>query len=245
MGKMDLDKKALKDAAVRIQSAATDDVRNEAFNGVVKRAKRLLTDIMNKNRIDTPNCDYDDKYNAALYGLYVALLTWNSEKSEISTYIYKCVSNELIQLERHCGDGMSHSTRKQYADMHTIYADKGLDGLKEAGYKDIAIRHFLEYERRPKKKLSLDDIQDIEGDRRMPSRMCVDEAVDDMCASEQLQSYLSLLDEREQYILIQHVVYERPYVAIGKDLGVSKQRVKQIEDTALSRIRSTIKDNNE
>lgn len=56
--------------------------------------------------------------------------------------------------------------------------------------------------------------------------------------------FTTLLDEREQYILTHHYGLEsgspRTMAEIGKDIGLSRERVRQIEVAALSRLRATL-----
>ncbi len=54
----------------------------------------------------------------------------------------------------------------------------------------------------------------------------------------------ALLDEREKYILVEHYGLEsgspRTMAEIGKDIGLSRERVRQIEVGALERLRATL-----
>lgn len=49
---------------------------------------------------------------------------------------------------------------------------------------------------------------------------------------------IMLLKENEQYVVIQHTVLEKPFSAIGKYLGVSRQRVEQVFSAAMKKIRA-------
>ena len=61
---------------------------------------------------------------------------------------------------------------------------------------------------------------------------------------EDLNRYILKLDEREQFIIKSRFFYERTLEAIGQDLEMTRERVRQIENKALNLIRLSIIEDN-
>ena len=68
------------------------------------------------------------------------------------------------------------------------------------------------------------------------------EAQQRLVASELVKNALSLLNDRERYIIEKRIMAEKPLSlqAIGDELGLTKERVRQIEGAALKKLRQIL-----
>ena len=174
---------------------------------------RLVAKITRRYTVAKPLQDTEE-YADGLLGCWLACLSHEPERGAFSTHAWNCIRREII---------------------------KGRQGRNLSGYKHAATRR-----RRgnPPTLLAFYQVFRAPGysseespESFIPDRRTADGPVQSLDAAEQLAPLLTLLTDRERFVLCEWYGKERRLEDIGRDLGLTKQRVAQIVKIALAKCR--------
>jgi RNA polymerase sigma factor (sigma-70 family) len=217
-----------------------------AINELVEANLRLAADAARRRR-PTPGYDNDDAFQEAVLGLLRAAEKFDPWKGfRFSTYASQWIGQRLDRSRADLGRTVrlpvhvDADLRKYLAIERRLERYGGRpptadDIARVAGTSSDAVRKVL---RAPIEPLSLDAEAANVSDRTTPDPS---EEVLDRCAVDDLFEMLDELSERERAVLLARYGIGRPEATleeIGNEFGVTRERIRQIEDAALKRLTS-------
>ena len=233
MNKRDLAVK-LSELSAKMQAETDKEIRDKLFNDAVNESERFIHSVINDVAVSTETTPYDDIYNDALMGLFTALMKYDAcSKTSILTYVYTCVKNEIYMTLRRLSVGPNGHTLNKYKEMKRIEEEHGESGLIAAGYSKDTLRNYRSY-------VDFDSIPLQYDDPHCENSIYCDSKENDVELSVDLQraieSIRDRVDKRSFYILSEHVVSGKSYSEIGRELNLSRERVRVMYNEILKRL---------
>lgn len=134
--------------------------------------------------------------------------------------------------------------------MGLIKALRTFDPSREArflSYADSAIKQSVsraiwDWKRNRHESLDEPAFKDESDGSKKDSLPSEEADTDEICACEQVKGLLSFLSKREAEIIRLRYWHDLPYEEVGRQIGISKERVRQSENKALRKLRWHAKD---
>lgn len=196
----------------------------------------LIKSAAYKYYFETPKFSFDDLVQIGNQGALKALDVFdhNRKDCKITTYVRKAADREIrdfVRKNKHDIYVSSYQQKKHYDAVVRGETDEAYSGPNSA----IALRldKFWDgYGERDDKKPMVNVIPS--GSPPPEQQMIVEEQ------KEILMKAIKSLPERERGVIIGHHLAHLTFVELGAEMGVTKQRVKQIEAKAMKKLKTKL-----
>lgn len=197
----------------------------------------------------------DDMAQAGMVGLLRAVRRYDGrDTNTFSTYARFRITGAMLDWMRK-EDWLDRSSRKFLGKrdeaMHALGQELGRDPTEDeiAQHLGLSAHAFHEQQHHANRKVhSISALQEYRDDSsNTPSPLQIPDPQADVHrqASENLshtriRKILGLLNPREAFVVEQHILEERPFHSIGRDLNVVESRAAQIFKRAMTKLRARI-----
>lgn len=201
---------------MRTRLLRNDDPRVTRYVPLCKRIARSYS------RVFAPVLDTEDLFTMALLEVWKAVGDWRAERGlNLTSYVERRIHGKLRNVMVRYGLRVQKNrprNMKRYPYMGEFSFDQMIanDPVEDRTYADIVADT----------KLAVDPLDRIQVRRY----------------AQVLRRAMRVLTSREQYVLQKRFMYDETLLEIGKALGVSRQRIEQVEKKAITKLRSVMKE---
>lgn len=180
-------------------------------------------------------CEADDIIQVGILGALKALDKWTPRRGALTTFITPSVRHACYNYLTSCC--YSAVRLPTYARMLTVQAAKYGTEAVEASLSPVTVKTF----RKAMQAASVGRIEDLKGTYREPFRLHEREFPSDVQA---VVEALEILPKRERHVVELYYgigCQRKTLEQVGKTIGVTRERVRQILAKAYRRIRSKLR----
>lgn len=206
--------------------------------------------------------EYDDLVNEGVFGMIQAIENFDiNRNNEFSTYAVYWIKQRVRRAIQDKGNIIRlpvhlHEQMEKLIRLENKYAIMGLDIDEEEICKalDIPIEKYYELKRLNNTFLNLPSLNSLVGDEKESELIEFipadeEESLEDIIIKKELSKeidlVLSTLKPREEDVIRQRFGFdngeEKTLEQVGKNLGVTRERIRQIETKAIKKLRHPIR----
>lgn len=225
-----------------IERAKSGD--KEAKEQLVKKYNRMVYKLANRYSVYLSQYHQQDLISEGICGLLEAVKKFDHNRGKFATIAYFYIKLYMITYLSSNLHIVKYSKRDKRSKMVKIYKELK-DSLGREPEEEEILEHWRKSGINIKDRRVLRSLNDTffsidsfdENENILPSYRFEEEVEDEMAADKVVEVSHKILTDRELYVIVSRLKHEKSLVDLGKELKLSKERVRQIESKIIEKLR--------